>query len=81
MAASKEGDLGRGRWQGGRQQGRSSRQEQKMGIVVASEEEDLGREKMGDGSCRFGGAVISSLAAGEREYENGKLGMAGALLV
>ena len=36
----------------------------KMGSVVASEEEDLGREKMGDGSCRFGGAVVSSLAAG-----------------
>lgn len=50
----------------------------KMGIVVASEEEDLGREKMGDGSCRFGGAVVSSLAAEEREYENGKLGTAGA---
>lgn len=49
-----------------------------MGIVVASEEEDLGREKMGDGSCRFGGAVVSSLAAEEREYENGKLGTAGA---
>ena len=46
----------------------------KMGSVVASEEEGLGREKMGDGSCRFGGAVVSSLAAGEREYENGSYG-------
>ena len=55
--------------------------QRKMGTVVASEKEDLGREKMGDGSCRFGGVVVSSLAAGERDYENGRLGMAGALLV
>ena len=39
----------------------------------------FGQGEEGDESCRFGSVVVSSLAAGEREYENGRLGSAGAV--
>ena len=77
MAASKEGDLGRERWQGGRQQGRSSGRK-KDGECGGQRGRRFGQGEEGDESCRFGSVVVSSLAAGEREYENGRLGSAGA---
>lgn len=60
-----------------------------MGTAADSKEENLGRIKDGDGSCRWArrymqqrGRFFSSLqAAGEKDYKNVKLEMAGELLI